>query len=79
MTPIDISDSKYTLFDYGIDRNQLIEVHRRVKLDDVKRGRKAEEADDEANKENEARNNTREDSTEGMIHEFSLNIYINIS
>ena len=64
MTPIHISDSKYTLFDYGIDRNQLIEVHKRVKLDDVKKGRKAE---DDANKENEGRNNTRKESTEGMI------------
>ena len=75
MTPIDISDSKYTLFDYGIDRNQLIEVHKRVKLDDVKRGRKAEAAEDDANKENEGRNNnTRKDDSEGIIHVFSLNM-----
>ena len=67
MTPIHISDSKYTLFDYGIDRNQLIEVHKRVKLDDVKKGRKAEDTEDDANKENEGRNNTLKESTEGMI------------
>ena len=79
MTPIHISDSKYTLFDYGIDRNQLIEVHKRVKLDDVKKGRQVEAAEDDANKENEGRNNTRKESTEGIIHEFSLNIYIHRS
>ena len=38
-----------------------------------------EAAEDDGNKENEGRNNTREESTEGMIYEFSLNIYINMS
>ena len=66
MTPILISDSKYTLFDYGIDRNQLIEVHKRVKVDDVKKGRKVEAAEDDGNKENEGRNNTPKESTEGV-------------
>ena len=65
------SDSKYTLFDYGIDRNQLIEVHKRIIFDDVKKDEKVDKVDDaeedaNSDKENEGKNSEPKVSTEGM-------------
>jgi hypothetical protein len=57
-------DPKYTLYDFGIDRNMLIDVHKRVVLkEEVKK--EDVEIKEEENKENDDGNGAKEEEKDG--------------